>query len=320
MSDGTLPRTELRKLVGFVAKVSFSFGILAWLVSQTDVARMISMLRSVSATAVVVALLLLLLQTLVTAYRWVVVSNAIGVGITKADGLNVVLVSLLLNQCFPSYVGGDAYRIYWLKRQGTRLSPSFRSVMIDRMSAFIALFVMLAVALPWTVARFDEPSLDAALWILAAVGLGGTVAFLLADRLLERWRANAFISQIATLSSDARRLLLRDRAAMIVGPLAIVVHVLTAGTTFALVRGLNLPLTLVDCVLITPPVMLLTAIPVSIAGWGMREGAVVGMLSIVGVDSTSALSLSLLLGVAVLVNALLGFLPLLRRWERYSPF
>ena len=81
MNEGTTTldtpaRREWRKLASFVVKMSFSASVLLWLFYRTDVARVMTTLRSVSGAAVAVALLLLAVQTMVTAYRWVAVSNA----------------------------------------------------------------------------------------------------------------------------------------------------------------------------------------------------------------------------------------------------
>lgn len=52
------------------------------------------------------------------------------------------------------------------------------------------------------------------------------------------------------------------------GPLAIVVHALSAAIIFVFASDMGLPLTALDCLLLIPPIMLLTTIPISISGWG----------------------------------------------------
>ena len=74
---------------------------------------------------------------------------------------------------------------------------------------------------------------------------------------------------------------------------------------------------MLDCVLLMPPIMLLAAVPVSIAGWGVREGVMVGALSMVGIGTEPALALSVLLCVSMLGNALIGLLPLAFGGQRF---
>ena len=99
--------------------------------------------------------------------------------------------------------------------------------------------------------------------------------------------------------------------------MGILVHVFTAVVMFMFARNLGLPLTLLDCLLFMPPIMLLAAVPISIAGWGVREGVVVGSAvddrhrdgagaGLVGSD-----------GFTMLANGVIGVLPLMFGGQRY---
>ena len=52
--------------------------------------------------------------------------------------------------------------------------------------------------------------------------------------------------------------------------------------------------------------MLISTLPISLAGWGVREGAMVAALTFVGVETSEALALSILFGLTLLVVSLLG--------------
>jgi uncharacterized membrane protein YbhN (UPF0104 family) len=64
--------------------------------------------------------------------------------------------------------------------------------------------------------------------------------------------------------------------------------------------------TLVDCLVLVPPVILVATLPISIAGWGAREVAMVTVFGLIGVPSAQATALSVLFGVATLATALPG--------------
>ena len=122
-------------------------GILALIAARTDISRIGTLLASVEGSTIVAALLLALAQTVLAAYRWVLVMEGVGVSVGLWPALQATLVSLLLNQCLPSFVGADAYRMYWLYRESNRLGPAVRSVLIDRMLGMIALIVMFAAGI-----------------------------------------------------------------------------------------------------------------------------------------------------------------------------
>jgi glycosyltransferase 2 family protein len=70
--------------------------------------------------------------------------------------------------------------------------------------------------------------------------------------------------------------------------------------------GLRAQLSLLDAFILIPPVILLTAVPISISGWGVREGAMVACLGLAGVPSEKALSISLLLGAISVIIGVAG--------------
>jgi len=226
-------------------------------------------------------------------------------------------VSLALNQCTPSYIGGDAYRVYWLYREGNRVAVAARGVVIDRISAFIVLVLMMAAGLPLVFARFPDPAARTGLIAILGCGLLGTVVFFMCDALPHTWRRLRVVRELGELSAAARRLLLHGTNALVIGPLALAVHLITALVMSVIAAALKLPLSLLDCIVLMPPIMLLAAVPLSVAGWGLREGVMVGVLSMLGIGTEPALALSLLLGLGMLGNALLGFLPLAFGGERF---
>ena len=81
---------------------------------------------------------------------------------------------------------------------------------------------------------------------------------------------------------------------------------MTAAACFVLARGVGAQLSVTDAGILIPPVVLLTAVPISISGWGVREGAMVACLGLAGVPSEQALSVSLLLGAISVIIGLVG--------------
>ena len=75
---------------------------------------------------------------------------------------------------------------------------------------------------------------------------------------------------------------------------------------FVLARGLGLEIPLIDLIALLPPVLLVSALPISVNGWGVREAAVVGMLGFVGVPVDAALTLSVVQGLVTAASRLPG--------------
>jgi uncharacterized membrane protein YbhN (UPF0104 family) len=93
---------------------------------------------------------------------------------------------------------------------------------------------------------------------------------------------------------------------LLVLALAVISQVNLSLAVWMLAHGLDLPVSLLDCMVLVPPVILVMTLPVSIAGWGVRETAMVVAFGLIGVNGNSALALSLLFGLITLAGALLG--------------
>ena len=69
---------------------------------------------------------------------------------------------------------------------------------------------------------------------------------------------------------------------------------------------MQIEISLRDCLVLVPPVILVSVLPISMAGWGVREGAMITALGFAGVGSTDALVLSIAFGLVILTLSLPG--------------
>ena len=83
-------------------------------------------------------------------------------------------------------------------------------------------------------------------------------------------------------------------------------QILVAAEAWCLSQSMQLGVSFLDFAILMPPVMLLVALPISAGGWGVREGAMVAALALVGIGSAPALLLSVELGLLVTLVSLPG--------------
>jgi glycosyltransferase 2 family protein len=77
-------------------------------------------------------------------------------------------------------------------------------------------------------------------------------------------------------------------------------------SAFLLGRELNPLMDLYSCFAILPLVSLLTFVPISIAGWGVREALMMSAFALIDVPAIDALAVSIKLGLANLALGLIG--------------
>ncbi len=146
------------------------------------------------------------------------------------------------------------------------------------------------------------------LWLLVA-GLLGFCSLSFLGRLA--WLGRQ--PQLAVLKTVSVRLLQAvslHRFLLLVSSL--LVPVLAMLTFFAAGQALGLRYDVMTYFAIVPPALVLTVIPVSIAGWGVREGALVGLFSLIGADKAVVLTMSLAYGILLILVSLPGLVVFLR--------
>jgi hypothetical protein len=221
-------------------------------------------------------------------------------------GWRILMISLWFNQVLPSSVGGDAVRMWLLRQRGVQWPEAVKGVAADRFTALIGLIALMVAGLPFLLSRVSDSAAILAIGGLTLAGVAGTVVLLTLDRLPKRLIAHPAIASFVRFGALVRFLLLQsERRALLFGS-ALLIHIVTAAACFALARGVGAQLSVVDAGILIPPVVLLTAVPISISGWGVREGAMVACLGLAGVPSEEALSVSLLLGAISVIIGLVG--------------
>jgi uncharacterized membrane protein YbhN (UPF0104 family) len=77
----------------------------------------------------------------------------------------------------------------------------------------------------------------------------------------------------------------------------LLVQLFSVALFFVLGRAVGVQLAFLDCLLLVPPALLLSALPVSLAGWGVREGTLAGMFALVGAAPADIVAVSIAYGL-----------------------
>jgi uncharacterized protein (TIRG00374 family) len=305
-------------------KIIVSVLLIALLVRGMDIEGLTARLIGVDPLAMLAAVLITLAVSVLHAARWMIVIQAHGARMPFPQALQIVLIGYFFNQVLPSSMGGDAMRVWRAHRAGLSIANAMNTVILDRVTALAALVVITIAGWPWLANILQDPL---ALWGLILVMLlaaSGLVILTLLDRMPKaflRWRLARGISR---LSVGARAIFLTPRYAIPAIMLSVSAQLMGGVVLFILARGIDVRIGLVECLLLIPPVILFTMVPISIAGWGVREGAMVVIFGFAGVTADNALAASVLTGFAVLLASLPGGLVWLavgsqRRTEGRAP-
>jgi uncharacterized membrane protein YbhN (UPF0104 family) len=218
----------------------------------------------------------------------------------------VYYASIFLSQILPS-IGGDLVRVLYGRTLGSTPGPLTISVILDRGLALTALLFIALLSLPF-LNPFDQGNMVVrSVGLVASGGLvtayGGCLAMraMRVSRLwtrLPEWPRYLVISGIWALTSRTGMFRLI--------PLSAIVHLLSFVAILLAARTVHVPLTFFVVLAIGPVLLLAHILPISIGGWGVREAAAVALLGMTGIDATSALLVSIMFGVLLVLAALPG--------------
>jgi uncharacterized membrane protein YbhN (UPF0104 family) len=264
-------------------------------------------LRAVTWQSVLAAVTLTALTTACSAWRWRVVARALGADVGLPEAVCAYYRSLFLNSVLPGGVLGDVHRAVTHGRRAGDVGRGVRAVAWERLCGQVVQAVVTAVVL----LTLPSPVRPALPYVLAGVaGVAGCAALvLLGAARLGRSRLTRVAGAVA---ADMRR----GPLAPGVWPqltLASVLVVAGHTATFVIaarVAGCTAPLG--ELVALLMVVQTAAVIPLSIGGWGPREGAAAWAFAAAGLGSAQGVTVATLYAVLMLAAVTPGAGLLLR--------
>jgi hypothetical protein len=249
-------------------------------------------------------LTLAVLSTVLASYRWGRITRILGLAAGWRFYLSSYFKGSFFNQALPGSIGGDAVRVIDLHESGKNWSESFYAVFIDRIAGLAGLLIINLLALA-AMPNFLPRSFSAAIALICLSGLVFLVLIFVFKRIgfLRRIKV---LSKLYELSSAFWSVYSTKREALIQIGVSILVHLFSVLCIFALARAVRLDYEPWIYCLLMPPVFLMMIIPVSLAGWGVRESIMVTLFSLIGADKAAILAVAMLYGVTVIVASLPG--------------
>jgi uncharacterized membrane protein YbhN (UPF0104 family) len=294
--------------IKFLVRLLVSVSILVVILRSIDFGQAWQILARAAPDLLLLALLMQFGSTAVSAYRWQLIMRNLGFGQTFLFYWDSYFKGMFFNQGLPTSIGGDAIRVLDVARRGFRKRDVLVGVAIDRLTGLGALLLLALIAHLVNPDLLPEKVYRPILWLLAA-GLLGFASLSFLGRL--SWLSRQpQLAVLKTVSDRLRQAVSLHRVLLLTSSL--LVPLLAMLAFFAAGRALGLRYDLLTYFAIVPPALVLTVVPISIAGWGVREGVLVGLFSLIGADRTVVLMMSLVYGMLLILVSLPGLVVFLR--------
>jgi len=287
-------------------RIILSVVVLTFLVMRVDLSLVRSQLASASPLLMVGGLALFLARNVLQAWRWLYVIRAWQVQVPFGQLVRLIFVGASFTLILPTAAGGDLARWAMLPRERLDRTMAAQTVFTDRLVGFAALGLVAAVALPWAWNLVPDPWARGAVAAMLPLALISLTAALRPGWIPAAWRRRVPLVR-ATAPWSLAPAGLAALAAHLVSVTAVMVLGRALGdTTSAVVYGALLPL-----------IWLLSMVPVSMGGLGVREGSFVALFSAAGMSPATAMAVAGLWLLMTLIQAMVGAVVLLV-WRRQS--
>lgn len=250
--------------------------------------------------------------TVISAWRWKVLLSALGGNMATAFLVRGILVGGFFNQLLPSTVGGDVARVWWV--QGALASPvlSVTVVVVDRVLGLVGICAVALVAASF---RPDIAASVPVVWIVVLVA-GLTLALLFAPghRKVRAWGHHLFrlpmLSIFYEKAAVANQGLHALRAAkghlLAAMALSILLQIAMVILFAVLAMAMGIAISPGALAVVVPLVTLVTLLPITVNGIGLRETALALLGAHFGLALADAISLAWTVLFLQMLYALIG--------------
>ena len=301
-----------------LGKLAITAAAIWYLLAKVDLSTVLDLAIGISPAILAAGVALLLLHIVVCAVRWALVVRAIGGRLAVLNACVLFCIANFFGQVLPGGIGSDAIRVWKTHRGGMPLRIALTSVALDRLVALLGLIFLVAILQP--VLQTGQP--DDLKWLFpafAAAGVAGIAGLGLLDRFALAHNRFAPVRAAHTLAGDVRSVFFKPRHALAVVAVSLLSHINLALVVWVLARGLGVDVPLLETIVLFSQVLVVSMLPISIAGWGVREAAMVVLFGSIGVSAAHSLTISMLFGIGTVLTALPGGLVWLVSKERVPP-
>lgn len=292
--------------IGVFLKIIIFSGCVYFVATRVDTGDILRSIAGISPLIFFGCVFLIFIQAVLAGVRWFLVLKSLNCDVNKNDVIIVSFIGLFCSQVFPGSVGGDVVKAWLSRRLGLRMQTAIGSIIIERLvNLLVVLFMgVCAFLVLFRNVEMGFPSPDHISFVVVFASCLFFVFIIILY--FVRFDVNPNFERSIALAKEFSVIFKRQGLFITVICIGFVGQMLLAFVVFLLAQSLNIELSYIESLAVMPIVVLFTALPVSVGGWGTREIAFVGTLNLLGINASNAIAISVALGFIGLLSSLPG--------------
>lgn len=309
-------------------KTGVSVSLLAFLLSQIDLHQLWLQLQHLSLPFILFALFYYSGCQWLSCIRWQIILRSTLHSLPMKLLISSYFAGMFLNTFLPGSVGGDVYRVYQVAQASRDSEVAFVSVFLERITGMIALSAIAILGLPPAfnlIGRWDIILLllgCTAVLVGAVLLMSSPKVLTWIEPWLERLRMGKLAARFARIQILLREFAQDRKALAITLSLSVILQLLVIYYYYLIAQQLDIAVSYLELLVFIPIVTVISLLPISLGGLGLKEGVISYLFSRVGLTVEQAILLSLIITALGWLLSLPGAVVLLldstnwRQWQK----
>jgi uncharacterized protein (TIRG00374 family) len=291
------------KAIITIFKISFTICIIVYILNFTDFKNIFDIISNSNKILLMLSFILLVFVTFLQANRFCWVADNFKITLNVFESWKNISIGILFNQVLPSTIGGDGFRFLNLKEMNHDTKSSFKSIIIDRIYGLLSLCVICGLgSLAMLHVNFDSKFIIVSL----VISLTSIVMFFLVPFILKKFFFNFSKKvRIFNLLNDLQ-LFNKNKIVIKVFLISILVHIIVSLIGYLILLSFNVKVNIWPFIWLFSSSLLISTIPISIGGWGFREGIFILSMQLINIKMETAIAISLIYAFETSVIGLFG--------------
>jgi uncharacterized protein (TIRG00374 family) len=312
----------MKNKAAFLLKLTVTISLLGYLFSKIDIEKIVTILLSANIKSLGLCLILILIQVIALTLRWKIIIQNMQVNISNLkfyDIFQINLVGSFFNQFLPSSIGGDAMRIWKIRGYGLTLREAINSILIDRISALFSLALIMLFCITGFSNLVTNIPIQTFFIISTLSIIVSPILIILFLKLSVNVINGRITQELALVINDFIWLFYKNKKNGVkIIFISLVMHLFTVLIFYEIADSIGENPFLLDFLVLIPPILLFSVLPISLAGWGVREIGMVALLAYGGISANNALAISIIFGLLTIISAIPGAI-IWAFWSNKSP-
>lgn len=301
----------MRNKILHTLKIVISVILLSFLLIKVDWKSFLNSLQNSNLLLIFISFLISFLIIWLMSLKWNLLLRVNNYSIATFTLMKITMITSFIGLFLPSSLSTDILRGYYLTKEKSSKLLSASSIIVDRLSGISSLLFMIFLGLFLSENIFDELNLKPILYSLIFVLLISIIVLFnrgiknKIDLVFEKSN-NVVIKNLKKIYLAVNDFRKYPKTVLITFLLSIIVQLLRGIRFYLIAIAFNIEISIIYFIIIVPIIMLAIMLPISLGGFGVKEGIAVAFLQLIGIAFNDAVTITLIESITMTIVILLG--------------